>query len=118
MEIGSQKEFWRELVPRSRQGRSDLTRGRRRKRRGLVVEGLLDDGVDLDDGPWGGDGLRLGLAGLVDDDGGALVEDAARGCIVLLSPCGQPVPGVNAPGMVALNDEGGLVPARRCLQGG
>jgi len=24
----------------------------------------------------GGDGLRLGLAGLVDDDGGALVEDA------------------------------------------
>src|ERR1039458_3960864 len=27
-------------------------------------------------------------------------------------------PGVNAPGMVALNDEGGLVPAWRCLQGG
>ena len=84
----------------------------------LVVEDLLDDGVDLDDRPWSGDGLRLGLAGLVDDDGGALVEDAARGCIVLLSPCGQPVPGVNAPGMVALNDEGGLVPAWRCLQGG
>src|ERR1017187_3214457 len=95
-----------------------LPRGRRPKRRLLAVKGLFDDAVDLDDGPRGGDGLRLALAGLVDDDRGALVEDAARGCIVLLSPCGQPVPGVNAPGMVALNDEGGLIPARRCLQGG
>src|ERR1017187_10015657 len=59
-----------------------LSRGRRPKRRLLAVEGLFDDAVDLDDGPWSGDGLRLGLAGLVDDDGGALVEDAARGCIV------------------------------------
>ena len=85
---------------------------------GLAVEDLFDDAVDLEDGPRGRDGLRLGLAGVVDDHGGSLIEEAARGCIVFRGPCRQPVPGVDAPGVVALDDEAGLVPTGRCLQGG
>jgi hypothetical protein len=84
----------------------------------LAVQDLLDDGVELDDGPGLGDGLRRGLAGLVDEEGGALIEDAARGCVVLFGPCGEPVPGVDAPAVVALDDERGVAPARRGGEGG
>ena len=89
-----------------------------RSRGWLVVEELLDDGVDLEDGPGGGDGLGLGLRGLVDDEGGARVEEAAGGLLVLLGPGGEAAPDGGPPSVVALDDEGGLVPAGRGLEGG
>src|SRR5277367_3773216 len=78
---------------------------------GVVLEDLLDYAVDLDEGPGGGDGLGLVLAGLVDEQGGAGVEAVAGGVVVFGGPGGEPVPGVDAPAVVAFDDEGGVVPA-------
>ena len=82
----------------------------------LAMDDLLNHCVDLDDGPRPGHGLRLRLAGLVDQQRRPLVEDTARGGIVLLRPCGQPIPCVDAPAMVALHDQVRVAPAWRSLQ--
>ena len=84
----------------------------------MVAEDLLDDAMDLDDGPCRRDGLGRALAGLVNDQRRALIEDPTRGRVILGSPCRQPVPCIDAPSMVALNDQRGLAPARRRLQRG
>ena len=84
----------------------------------MLVEDLFDDGVDLDEGPGGGDGLGLDLAGLVDEEGGARVEEAAGGLFVFISPGGQTAPDGGAPAMVSLDDERGLAPAGGGLEGG
>ena len=80
------------------------------------MQHLFDDAMDLEDRPGCCDGLGLALARLMDDQRGALVEDSARGCVVLFGPGRQPVPRVDAPRVVALDDEGGLVPAQRSLE--
>jgi hypothetical protein len=82
----------------------------------VVVKDLLDDGVDLKDGPGGGDCLGLGLGGLVDEQGGAGIEDAAGGLLVFLGPGGEAAPDGGAPTVVSLDDEGGLAPAGRGLE--
>src|SRR5665213_1380431 len=72
--------------------------------------------MDLEDRPGLRDGLRLLLPGLVDEQRGARIEAAARGGVVLLGPGGEPVPGIEAPAVVALDDEGGVGPARGGLE--
>ena len=84
----------------------------------MVVKDLLDDGVDLKDGPGGGDGLGLGLGGLVDEQGGAGVEEVTGGLFILYGPGGEAAPDGGAPAVVALDDERGLAPAGRGLEGG
>jgi len=66
----------------------------------------------------GGDGLGLDLAGLVDEEGGARIEDAAGGDFVFRGPGGEAAPDGGAPSVVALDDERGLAPAGRGLEGG
>jgi len=75
------------------------------------VEDVFDDAVDVEQGPGGGVGLGLGLAGLVDDEGGARVEAVAGGGVVFVGPGGEPVPEVDAPTVVALDDDRGVFPA-------
>ena len=82
------------------------------------MKDLLDDGVDLKDGPGCGDGLGLGLGGLVDEKCGAGVEEAAGGLFVFGGPGGEAAPDGGAPAVVALDDEGGLAPTWRGLEGG
>ena len=84
----------------------------------MAAEDLLDDGVDLEDGPGGGDGLGRGLGGLVDKECGARIEDAAGGDFVFLGPGGQAAPDLGAPAVVALDDERGLGPAGGGLECG
>ena len=43
----------------------------------MAVEGLLYDRVNLEDRPRRVDGLRLGLRGLVDEQGGTRVKGIA-----------------------------------------
>ena len=79
---------------------------------GLALEDLLDNGMDVEQRPWRSDLLRLGLAGLVDDDGGARVEGAVGGGAIFGGPGGLVVPEIGTPGVVALDDQRGVLPAR------
>ena len=86
------------------------------QRRRLVVEDLLDDGVDLEDRPRRVNRLRLSLRRLVDEQGGTRVKCIARGGVVFIGPGWQAVPQSRAPTVVALDDEGGLGPTGRGLE--
>jgi len=84
---------------------------------GLAADDALGDVMDVDQRPCRGVGCGLVLAGEVDEERGARVEFAAGGVVVLVGPGREPVPEVDAPGVVALDDEVGLIPARRSLEG-
>ena len=82
----------------------------------FAVQYLIQDGVELDEGPCCGVGLGLGLSALVYEEDRTRVEDFMRGRVVFFRPGGQRVPETDAPGVVALNDQRCVLPPGRALQ--
>ena len=77
---------------------------------------LLHDGVDVEQRPCAWVGLRARLSGLMEEDRGAWVERIARGGFICGGPARQSLPDADAPGVVALQNQGGVPPAGGCFK--